>query len=335
MLSQSITMASRYVAHRFRSLHPFDVQAMLLNACNLRCEYCRCPEVRTKVMTTAQWLDTIEGLRRVGTLRIKWQGGEPTLREDFNVLGAATRKAGIRNSVITNGTLIPAKPQLLDHVDEIIFSLDGSSAEVNDRLRGNGVHALVVASIDLALARGITVYVNQVITQENWDDVEPMLEFCESRGIKLNAQPVMTGVEFYDNDVIRQRLMLSAENTRTLFGRLAAWQRAGRSVLFQAETYERSGEWADYAQLTTPSDAESSCMAGRYYVHITANGDIRPCIQHGQPFTPKNLLEDGLEHALEHARHHACGNCYTVYLNERKSLFALRPAAVLGVLRRG
>jgi MoaA/NifB/PqqE/SkfB family radical SAM enzyme len=191
-----------------------------------------------------------------------------------------------------------------------------------------------VAAIDLALARRIPVYVNQVVTQENLDEVEPMLEFCESRGIKLNAQPVMRGVEFYDNDAIATRLMLSHESTTILFGRLAAWRRAGRSVLFSAETYQQSGEWNDYSKMTEASEGESTCMAGRYYVHIGANGDIRPCIQHGQPFTPMNLLRDGLEAALEHAQHHSCGNCYTVYLNERKSLFSLRPAALLGTLRR-
>ncbi len=256
------------------------------------------------------------------------------LREDFGVLGEATRKAGIRNAVITNGTLIPARPQLLDHVDEIVFSLDDVRADVNDRLRGPGSHALVIAAIDLALARGLSVYVNQVVTQENFDEVEPMLEFCESRGIRLNAQPVMMGVEFYDDDAIRRRLMLSQEEIRILFGRLATWRRAGRPVLFSAETYERSGEWDDFAKLTTASDGESSCMAGRYYVHIAANGDVRPCVQHRQPFTPKNVVRDGLEAALEHAQHHSCGDCYTVYLNERKSLFSLRPSAVLDTLRR-
>ena len=54
-----LRLAARFVAHRFRALHPFEVQAALLNACNLRCAYCSCPDVKTTVLDTEQWLDVI------------------------------------------------------------------------------------------------------------------------------------------------------------------------------------------------------------------------------------------------------------------------------------
>ena len=79
-------MATRFLAHRFRPLHPFEVQAVLVNRCNLKCVYCRCPEIRTEEMTTEQWIQVIRGLGRLGTMRIKFQGGEPTLRTDFSEL---------------------------------------------------------------------------------------------------------------------------------------------------------------------------------------------------------------------------------------------------------
>ena len=75
-----VKMAARFAAGRMRELHPFEVQAVLLNACNLKCVYCRCPEIATRLMSTEQWLSTIRGLARLGTMRIKFQGGEPTLR---------------------------------------------------------------------------------------------------------------------------------------------------------------------------------------------------------------------------------------------------------------
>src|SRR5438132_1514764 len=77
-----LNMASRFLARRFRKLHPYEVQAVLLNACNLRCVYCRCPDVQTTLLTTEQWRWIIRSLGRLGTLRIKFQGGEPTIRKD-------------------------------------------------------------------------------------------------------------------------------------------------------------------------------------------------------------------------------------------------------------
>lgn len=55
-------MASRFIAHRFRGLHPFEVEASLLNACNLRCTYCSSPFLKTPEMTTNQWLAVIDQL---------------------------------------------------------------------------------------------------------------------------------------------------------------------------------------------------------------------------------------------------------------------------------
>ena len=81
-------IAARYARHRFQTLHPFEVQAVLLNACNLRCSYCNCPELSSATLSTEQWIEIIEKLRSVGTMRIKWQGGEPTLRPDFSKLCA-------------------------------------------------------------------------------------------------------------------------------------------------------------------------------------------------------------------------------------------------------
>ena len=99
-------LAAHYLRHRFRTLHPFEVQAVLLNDCNLRCSYCRCPEMVVPQLSTEQWSDIVRGLARLGTLRIKFQGGEPTLRKDFDAICAAAKSAGIVTAVTTNGTAI-------------------------------------------------------------------------------------------------------------------------------------------------------------------------------------------------------------------------------------
>lgn len=60
-----------------------------------------------------------------------------------------------------------------------------------------------------------------------------------------------------------------------------------------------------------------------------------PCVQHGAELTPKNMVRDGLEAALRNAQRHDCGDCCTAYLVERKALFALRPTALMEMMRRG
>jgi MoaA/NifB/PqqE/SkfB family radical SAM enzyme len=331
--ARHVTMASRFLAHRFRELHPYEIQAVLLNACNLRCSYCRCPEIKTQLLTTAQWVDTIRGLGTLGALRIKFQGGEPTLRHDFTELCIEARRAGLLTAAITNGTRMADHPELLDALDEVVFSLDAVTPEIHDGLRGAGTHAQVVRAIGHARDRGLPTFVNMVVNRRNLAEVEPMLAFCEARGVQFNAQPVMFGVEFYDPAA--RSIALTTDEIRAMHHRLAALKRAGRGLMFSARTYEGVAEWPDYETATHASDGESPCMAGKFYVHIDANGDVQPCVQHGARLAPKNVVRDGLEAALRNAQRHDCGDCFTAYLVERKALFGLRPTAIMEMMRRG
>jgi MoaA/NifB/PqqE/SkfB family radical SAM enzyme len=332
--ARHLRLAARFAAHRWRALHPFEVQAALLNACNLRCAYCRCPDEQTRVLTTAQWLEIIRGLAALGTMRIKFQGGEPTLRRDFRALCAAARAAGIVTAVVTNGLAIAADPTLLDELDEVVFSLDSPDAARNDAQRGPGVHAQVTRALDAACARRLPTFINMVVTRDTLGDIDAMLDFCAARGVGLHAQPVVFGRRYYD-DAARP-LAPTRDQIVAMHRQLAAWKRAGRPIMFSAASYEQVTTWPDHDQLTTPSAAPSACMAGRFYVHLEPNGDVQPCTMYEDAaFTPRNAVRDGLEAALRHVRTHHCGDCFVVYLNERKALFGLRPSTLLEVLRRG
>ena len=50
---------------------------------------------------------------------------------------------------------------------------------------------------------------------------------------------------------------------------------------------------------------------------------------------PVHAHFDGLDAALTNAQHHDCADCYSVYLNERKAVFGLRPLALWEIARRG
>lgn len=331
--AHQLRLARRFLRHRFNDIHPYEVQAVLLNACNLKCAYCNCPELKTSLLTTEQWRGVIRRLGELGTLRLKWQGGEPTMRKDFRELCGEVRRAGILCAVITNGMYIADDPSLLDHLDEVVFSLDSPTAEVNDALRGEGVHAAVLRAIEVVRARPIRLFVNMVVTQSNLHEIEAMLRFCEQRQIGLNAQPVAFGLPYYDESA--RSGALSDAQTRTMYRDLAAWKRQGRPLMFASSTYEQAALWTDYSSLARRSEGESTCAMGRFYVHIEPNGDVHPCVQHAADFQPKNAARDGVDEALRHVRHHNCGTCFSAYLNERKALFGLRPAALMEYVRRG
>ena len=328
-----LEIVTRFARHRLAKLHPFEIQAVLQNACNLRCSYCSCPDLPSATLSTDQWIECIGRFREAGTLRIKWQGGEPTTRPDFATLCTAVQAHGIICAVVTNGIVLARKPGMLKHLDEVVVSLDAATPEMHDRHRGRGTHALAVQAIDQALAHGCRVFVNMVVTRDTVNEVEDMLEFCETRGIGMNAQPAMFS-RSYQNPAA-SHLGLSVEEEHALERRLARWRREGKPLMFSAQVYEKAAEWPDYTSPTTVTGGKSSCMAGNYYLHIEPNGDVFPCVLQGSNFVPRNIVKDGFETALLNAQDHQCEDCFLPYLNERKALFALRPSAVLAWMRRG
>ena len=306
---------------------------MLLNACNLKCAYCRLPEIKTELLSTEQWKQILGGLAALGTMRIKFQGGEPTLRPDFADLCHEAKRVGMTTAVITNGSRLAERPALLDDVDEVVVSLDATKPEIHDAVRGAGSHAVTLRAVDHALARGKSTYAVMVVHRDNLDELEPMLGFCEARGVGLHAQPLLLGRDAFDDGA--RALQLTNDQVRGFNRRLAEWKRQGRRLMFSAATYENVARWPDYSVLTTRTVGDSGCMAGRFYVHIEPNGDVWPCSQHGASFQPRNIIKHGLVDALRSVQHHDCGDCFTAYVNERKAVFALKPTALLEVVRRG
>ncbi|MBN1221986.1 MAG: radical SAM protein [Candidatus Aminicenantes bacterium] len=331
--AQQLKIGLRFLKYYPNKVRPYEVAAQLWNSCDQRCIYCRCPDVPTQLMTTEQWCSVLRDLQRLGTIRIKFQGGEPTLKPDFLEICWEARKLGMITSTVTNGMRTASKPELLDPLKEVVVSLDSLRPEVNDYMRGEGAFAGATKTIEHALEKGLKTYVNMALCQKNLEDLEAMLAFCEDRGMKMNAQPIKFGVEYYDEGA--RKLALSPDQIRGVHLQMIEWKKQRRGIMFAAASFRKALDWPDLTLNNIQSEAYSDCMAGKFYFHIDPDGDVIPCIPHGADFTPKNILRDGLYEALRHVRHHNCGDCWSPYLNERKALFKLHPAALIEFFRRG
>lgn len=330
--NRRLSLVLRFLKHRWRRIRPVEIEAAVLNRCNLRCAYCRYPEIPKAELSTAQWADIIRGFARLGALRFKLHGGEPTLRPDFGELAAEVRAAGMISAAVTNGTIIPGRPELLDHLDELVVSLDSTRPEINDRLRGPGVHGLAVRTIDLALGRGVRTYLNTVLTKANLEDIDSLLAFCRKRGLRMNAQPIVFGSFYYES--FEPGLALTEDEIRDAHDRLLRAKLKGEPLLFSKQSYRTARDWPDHRILAVRSADGTDCVAGREYIRIESNGDVIPCCQYNADFVPKNILRDGLEESLAHVQTHNCGRCWLAYYNERNALYKFRPDAVRETLRR-
>ncbi|HIA04228.1 MAG TPA: radical SAM protein, partial [Myxococcales bacterium] len=116
---------------------PLYVSWVVTNHCNLRCEYCACPDIAGKELSTEQCLELLDGMAALGTRQIKFTGGEPLVRKDLPQLLARAEEHGIATSLNSNGTLIPRMLDKLGSLRSISLSLDGAALTHNGH-RGDG-----------------------------------------------------------------------------------------------------------------------------------------------------------------------------------------------------
>ncbi len=149
------------------------------NSCNLACSHCLVSSGPDgdRGLPTERLLAVIADARALGVRRFFFTGGEPFLRKDILALiDAALEDSKTELAILTNGILFtPTRLEELRRLDparlRIQISLDGSTPDINDPLRGKGSLEKIVEGIRAAIRAGLSVTVSTVITEANADDV--------------------------------------------------------------------------------------------------------------------------------------------------------------------
>ena len=160
----------------------------LTYACNYACTHCLSSSGRRdpRELSTQQCEAVIDELKRMQVFYINVGGGEPTIRPDFWHLlqYAVDRNIGVKFS--TNGSQItPEKASYLastPYVD-VQISLDGATAEINDRVRGKGSFDIAVQALTRLRDAGFEdAKISVVMTRENVDQLDDFAQLAERVG---------------------------------------------------------------------------------------------------------------------------------------------------------
>ena len=164
-------------APKLRSL---DIE--LTERCNNACLHCyiNLPEndtqARNRELTTSEWKDILRQAAELGTLTVRFTGGEPLLREDFAELYEFTRRLGIKVRLFTNARLITS--ELVDLftriplLEKIEITVYGMRSESYDAVScAPGAYTEFVQGIELLLKRNIPFIVKFALMPQNKADV--------------------------------------------------------------------------------------------------------------------------------------------------------------------
>lgn len=259
----------------------------LTYACNLNCVHCLSSSGRRdpRELSTQECEAVIDELQRMGVFYINIGGGEPTVRPDFWHLidYSVSHNVGVKFS--TNGILLDKNRarQLAasDYVD-VQVSLDGATAEVNDRIRGKGSYATAIRALEnLADAGFQNAKLSVVVTRENVGQLDDLKRIADRYGATLRLtrlRPAGRGADVWD------QLHLLPDQQRGLYEWLLE---AGENVLTGDSFFHLSA-------LGKRLPGMNLCGAGRVVCLIDPVGDVYACPFAVHPtFLAGNLRDHG------------------------------------------
>ncbi len=221
----------------------------------------------------------LDALARAGVFTVAFGGGEPTTRDDLDVLADFARARGLSPVLTTSGLgLTPARIDRLRAFAQINVSYDGAREDY-ERVRGFDGARHAEAAIEALVAAGIPVGVNIVLTQATWASLDATLDRARSLGAReaqlLRYKPAGRAASL---DYLAQRL--TPDQARALGPKLRAI--ASRMTpefrvridcalvpFFSADPSIDAATLARFGVL--------GCEAGDKLVALRVDGKIAPC----------------------------------------------------------
>jgi len=162
------------------------------NSCNLSCAHCLVeshpggdPGLSTDRLKTL-----IDEVSDLGVERFYFTGGEPFVREDiFELIEYITQVKETDLILLTNATLF--RGDRLDRLKrqnrrrlKLQVSLDGSTPDINDPIRGEGTFRLITEGLKAAGELGFETSLTAAVTGTNLHDIVNLPSLAKSLGAK-------------------------------------------------------------------------------------------------------------------------------------------------------
>jgi radical SAM protein with 4Fe4S-binding SPASM domain len=275
--------------------HP-TVMWELTRACDLHC--CNCTIGATKVrganeLSTYEAYKTIDQIAGLGPREFIITGGDPLERDDVAQVVNYARRRGLDPAFMASPSsqLTGAAVERLvrNGLTRIIFSLDGSTAELHEGARGAaGTFARTVRAIRIAEVVGLKIEINTLITRRNVDDLTAIADLIRPMRI------ARWNLYFLVPMIASSRAeMLTADQAEKVFAAIDGirGKEAFAVRVVEAPHYRRfrmqrdldarlgnADAWADFAgyENRDGGDLMDSALDGaRGFVFISHAGDVR------------------------------------------------------------
>jgi radical SAM protein with 4Fe4S-binding SPASM domain len=275
----------------------------ITQACNLRCIHCESAagDPASDELSTAEALALAEALAEIGCREVQLTGGEPLVRQDWEVIAERLIRLGMSVVVISNGLRLGA--QVIERmvglgVKGVSLSLDGDRA-VHDRIRvpargSASSYDAVMAAIRRVVASPLKTAVITQVHRGNIDDLARMYEELVSLGVDMwqvqICMPLGRLLQY------RKQYLIEPEQIAQLQEQLAGFVQDGRLRIAVADNIGYYGRHEPILRgaIMGVESFWAGCIAGCQVLAICANGDVKGCPSHPREFVAGNVRQTPL-----------------------------------------
>jgi Y-X(10)_GDL-associated radical SAM protein len=267
----------------YRNFVPVHVVWEITLACDLKCLHCgsRAGRRRPDELSTAECLDVVENLARLGTREVSLIGGEAYLRPDWTQIVRAIRSHGMYCAIQTGGRNLNPKrlaAAVAAGLQGVGVSLDGM-APLHDRVRGvPGSFTKALDTLRRVKSAGLRTSVNTQIGSETMADLPELMDTIIEAGAKhWQIQLTVAMGNAADND----HLLLQPYRLAEFMPLLANLYSKGLERGLLMVVGNNIGYFGPYEHLWRGFGDErvhwTGCSAGHTVLALEADGTVKGC----------------------------------------------------------
>ncbi|MFW9931053.1 MAG: radical SAM protein [Candidatus Thorarchaeota archaeon] len=257
-----------------------NVTVNVTRHCNLRCTHCFVPNsdsIRTTLDVNDLERFLEEGSQSISpNLNFAILGGEPLLEKEKTLdIARLGNKLGAEVIVSTNGLLIDDEfaQNAKDLGLAVQVSLEGSTSELNDTIRGEGSFERAMKGVKILVNNGTYSLISMVVTMNNLSDIPAfyhlgrILGVNEIRFIEMRrmGRALSEGIEPVPSAVLVESIhKLLTDHP-------------------EARKYVIRDHLSVMKYLCARSKKRAYCGAGLKTILIDADGEVYPCPNHAKP----------------------------------------------------
>ncbi|MDH5448009.1 MAG: radical SAM protein [Candidatus Bathyarchaeota archaeon] len=318
---------------------PFEVVWNFTHVCNLKCKHCYedAGEYKPELSTEEAFLaiDKLSKIASTGLPALSFSGGEPLMRKDFFEVAAYAHKKISYLSVATNGTLLTKDnaKRLKDlGIEYVEISLDGATKEVHEELRRvPGCFEKTMKGIQNSIDEGLDACIATTIHKENIGEFEKIIELRDKLGVRfIHFNYIPTGrakahfeldltpkerlsiLEIMGRKIVDLSIQTKEEEEKTgksnirvdrFFSTCPQYASVVKKIAKEKrQDFAVSAHYAAMKGVETVANFLGGCGAGRLYMCLEPNGDIKPCVffPTNEETVRGNILKDNLEQMWDH-----------------------------------